>query len=227
MAVYEDPARATANLDNRIAHAEAVVERARLLKAPPASQPATPAPVPQVPVPQSTPQAPQSTPSIPFVPAPPVAHPTIPATIAGLDVAILDQFAAMVDALMAQVDALNIRIAKIKAQAKDFSELEGIFTPPPIPQISAADPAVIVPQQRSTTVLGITNWQTTLAGLVAAFAGVAKVIPALQPYSDLLTEVGLVAAGMAGIAAKDKGVTGGTIPATQEAKARSASPPIQ
>lgn len=59
MMVYEVPKLATANLDNRIAHAEAVVARARLLKAP---QPAPPVPVQPVPVP----------------PAPPIVLPEIP-----------------------------------------------------------------------------------------------------------------------------------------------------
>jgi hypothetical protein len=203
MAVYERPKLGpTANLDNRIEHAEAVVARARLLKAPPSPQPAPPAPAPKVPEPQAPPATPPA-------PAPSPKSPTIPATIAGLDAAILDQFAAIRDALMAQRDAINIRIAKIEAQAKEFGELEGIFTPPPIPQISAANPAVNATQ--GSSIMFGPNWQTTLAGIVAALAGAAKVIPALQPYADILTSVGLVAAGIVGVAAKDKNVTGGTI----------------
>src|ERR1700720_2594768 len=54
MMVYERPKLGpTANLDNRIEHAEAVVARARALKPPQAPQPAPPAPATQVPVPQA------------------------------------------------------------------------------------------------------------------------------------------------------------------------------
>jgi hypothetical protein len=142
MMVYERPKLGpTANLDNRIAHAEAVVAKARLLKAPPAPQPASPPPTP----------APS-----PSQPAPPAGPPTISATIAGLDAAILDHFGAIRDALVAQRDAINIRIAKIEAQATDFAKLEEIFTPPPPPppvlQIKAVEPAV--PSKGKTSMNG-------------------------------------------------------------------------
>ena len=67
---------------------------------------------------------------------------------------------------------------------------------------------------------GITNWKTTLAGIVAAIAGIAKVIPDLQPYSDMLTSIMGIAVGAGLMSAKDGNVTGGTVPATKEAARR-------
>jgi hypothetical protein len=212
MMVYERPKLGpTANLDNRIAHAEAVVAKARLLKAPPAPQPASPPPTP----------APS-----PSQPAPPAGPPTISATIAGLDAAILDHFGAIRDALVAQRDAINIRIAKIEAQATDFAKLEEIFTPPPPPppvlQIKAAEPTAPTTQgtQPMNKVLGMINWKTTIPGIIAALTGAAKVIPSLQPYADILTTIMGISAGVGLMAAKDGDVTGGTVPATPEAKRR-------
>jgi len=100
--------------------------------------------------------------------------------------------------------------------------------PPSVSQIPAAAPAVSATQGASkvNSLFGIVNWKTTLTGLIAAASGIAKVFPAAQPYSDLLTEIGLVASGLTGIAAKDGNVTGGTVPATIEAASRASSPPI-
>jgi hypothetical protein len=213
MMVYEVPALRTANLDNRIEHAEAVVKVARALKSTPVPHPAPPAPTPPAPLPTIPP---------PPLPAPePSPGPPMPVSISGLDAAILDQFEAIRQALMAQRDAINIRISKIETQATEFAKLEGIFTPLQVPEM-LAKPADVQPQGIQT-MLG-TSWQTTLAGVIAALAGAAKVIPALQPYADILTSVGLVAAGVVGVAAKDKNVSGGTIPATKEAAKRIGTP---
>jgi hypothetical protein len=74
--------------------------------------------------------------------------------------------------------------------------------------------------------LGIVNWKTTLAGALGLLATLSSLIPALAPYRELiLTLVGtLTSAGLLG--AKDGNVTGGSVPATMEAQARSVSSPI-
>ena len=55
-----------------------------------------------------------------------------------------------------------------------------------------------------------TSWQTTLSGLVTIVAAGAMTVPQLQPYAQV---IGLVSAGLTGILAKDKNVTGGTVSA--------------
>lgn len=74
---------------------------------------------------------------------------------------------------------------------------------------------------------GITNWKTTLAGAVSIFGQVAQVIPQLQPYSNILNEISIIAAGTTGFLAKDANVTGGTIAATREAESRTDSPAVK
>src|ERR1700730_9881344 len=61
--VYERPKAATANVENRIAHAEAVVARARLLKTPLAPQRYPSAPLPPMPAPQAPPAVPLPSPA--------------------------------------------------------------------------------------------------------------------------------------------------------------------
>ncbi len=203
MMVYERPKLGpTAGLDNRIAHAEAVVARARELKVP---QQATHAPVPQA-----------QPPSVPIpvpVPSPATAAPSqISATIAGLDAAILDHFAAIRDALINQRDAINVRIAKIEAQASDFAKLEGPETLvlSPIIQKPAVEPVAIT-TQGNQKVLGLVsiNWKTTVSGIVAA---AAQGIGAKYPEWNWLTQY-VTAGAMAalGLSAKDSNVTGGSV----------------
>jgi GH24 family phage-related lysozyme (muramidase) len=195
----------------------------------PAPQPATQAPVPQVPIPQA-PAPPTPPPTAPAGPSP------ISATIAGLDAAILDHFGAILDALTKQRDAINVRIAKIQAQAADFATLEGAETssmPPLLQQLTAKPAATPQPQpqpQGIQTMLG-KSWITSLFGtgsIAGAAATVAfdianKQMPDTASMSLIFSSV---MAGMGLLQAKDKNVTGGTIPQTLEAMPRAASPPI-
>lgn len=198
MMIYERPKLGpTAGLDNRIEHAEAVVRVAQALKT---TKPAPQTPIPSIPDP----------PVPPVIPPIPVTPPPGPATISELDASIINQFAAIRDALMAQRDAINLRISKIQEQAADFAKLEGIFATPPIPRLPTADSAAITPAQGMQIMFG-KNWKTSLAGLAAALAGAAQFIPALKPYSDILTSIMGVAGGVGLMAAKDAQVTGGTI----------------
>jgi hypothetical protein len=55
-----------------------------------------------------------------------------------------------------------------------------------------------------------TSWQTTLSGLITILAAGATTVPQLQPYAQVIA---LVSAGLTGVLAKDKNVTGGTVSA--------------
>jgi GH24 family phage-related lysozyme (muramidase) len=165
--------------------------------------PAHPTPIPPVPVPKvPAPPLPTPGPS----PGPPSPIPTSGAE-AGWDAAFRDNIGGWRDLLIDERAKIDARIAFLDKMVGEFKTI-GAPTPT-IPQIPAAIPAAIVPQGIQT-MLG-KNWQTTLAGLVAALAGAAKVIPALQPYSDILTTIMGVAGGVGLMAAKDHNVTGGTI----------------
>ncbi|MGH6836334.1 MAG: phage tail tip lysozyme [Methylocella sp.] len=217
---YERPAKATANLDNRIAHAEAVAERAKVIKAGPAPQPVPPATVPSVPVPEAPP---------PALPAP-LPAPTPPsASTAGRLAAILDDLettrAHYLEDLAAR-DAERARVAAelaiIETAIAEFEKLTTISPALALPSPEAADPAAII--ERTRTMLG-SNWQTSLSGIGAilgAAAGIAHSLSVGQMPDA--TQMGVlfaaVAAGYGLIQAKDKNVTGGTIPATAEAKRR-------
>jgi hypothetical protein len=213
---YERPkAGPTAGLDNRIAHAEAVVRVAGTMKAPQAPQPAPPVLIPQTPVTHAPP-------SIPATPGPPHELPPISATVAGRQSAVIENLLGVLDAYKTErrsyLESIDKEISIVETTIADFGKLASLPAPPPL-QIPGADPAAISPQ-RSQTVFGITNWKTALAGIVAGSAGVAQAIPSFKPYADIINTIGLIAAGIVGVTAKDGDVTGGTVPATPEAKRR-------
>jgi hypothetical protein len=215
MMVYERPKLGpTANLDNRIAHAEAVVARAKALKsAPTAPQPAPSAPVPQVPVPPAPPIV------LP-VPTAPAGLPPISASDAGFDAAILDNIGAWHDALLNQRAEIDRKIAALEAAATAFGKVEPMIIPAYTPTMPggnarkivlpkpAADPATVI-QPRSQSVFGIViNWKTTISGLIAAGA---QVFAAAYPqYATIAQTISGLAMGALGLSAKDANVTGGT-----------------
>jgi len=137
--VYERPKLGpTANLDNRIAHAEAVVARARLLKAPQVPQQAPPVPVPVPQAPTTPPQAPSMPPETPSKAPEAPSRPPISASTAGRQAAILDNLGAMLDALLKERAALDAEIAIINKTAEDFGKLPGVaIALPPSLQIPA------------------------------------------------------------------------------------------
>ena len=55
---------------------------------------------------------------------------------------------------------------------------------------------------------GVINWKTMLSGLVTIFAAGCTASPTLAPYAQV---IGMVAAGVTGLVAKDNNVTGGSI----------------
>ena len=68
----------------------------------------------------------------------------------------------------------------------------------------------------------IANWQTSLCGLVIAVAEIVpKYFPTLEPYAQMLVPLATI---MLGLVAKDKNVTGGTVPQTIEAMQRTDDP---
>jgi hypothetical protein len=217
--VYERPARATANVENRIAHAEAVVRVAGTMKAPQA--PASPAPIPQIPVTHAPP-------SIPAPPGPPHELPPISATVAGRQSAVIENLLGVLDAYKTErasyLESIDKEISIVETTLADFGKLASLPATPPL-QIPGADPAPTIPLQRRPSVFGITNWATTFSALPAVFSagvGIFNAIHAGQAPSG--EEWGIIGASISsiliGINAKDKNVTGGTVPATPEAKRR-------
>lgn len=210
---YENPKDKQREIDGAISIA------AHLAALPP--QPAPPAPIPQAPAPQAPP---------PVLPAPrPLPGlPPISATEAGLDAAILDNIAAMLDVLLAQRAAIDKRIAKLETAAAGFGKLQE--SQPPALQIPVANPAAITPQ-RSQTVFGITNWATTFSALPAVFTAGVGIFNAISHGQAPTTEEwGVIGASVSailiGLNAKDKNVTGGTVPQTVEAQQRAKSSPV-
>lgn len=79
--------------------------------------------------------------------------------------------------------------------------------------------------------LGITNWKTTVSALPAVIGAAVNIYTALKHgTSPEANEWGVLGAALSailiGISAKDKNVTGGTVPQSVEAEHRALSPPI-
>ena len=219
--VYERPKAATANVENRIAHAEAVVARARLLKTPQAPQPAPPASVPSLPVPEGPPP-------VPPAPLPREGAPASAAT-AGRRAAVLDDLETTRAHYLADLAAKDAERARVVAELAiietaitEFGKLGTIPAAPALQKPEATEPAAIA--KRSQTVLG-PNWQTSLSGIGALLGAAAGIVHSISiGQMPDMTQMGVlfaaVSAGFGLIQAKDKAVTGGTIPATPEAKRR-------
>lgn len=222
MMVYERPKLGpTDGLENRIAHAEAVVARARLIKTLQVPQPAPPAPVPQAPVPQAPP---------PILPVPtlPAGLPPISATAAGRQTAVLDNLHGILDAYKAErasyLESIDKEIAFVETSISDFGRLVSLPAAP-ILQSPAATLAPPIPQ-RSKTVPWLTNWKTTIGGVAAILTALGAGVHAIQTgdLSAAYATIPAIVAGVALITAKDGNVTGGTVPATTEAAARTGTP---
>ena len=55
---------------------------------------------------------------------------------------------------------------------------------------------------------GVINWKTTLCGFVTIIAAGMSADPKFAPYTTI---IGMVAAGVTGLVAKDNNVTGGQV----------------
>jgi hypothetical protein len=205
---YENPDPAAANLDNRIAHAEAVVAKARALKAgQPVPQQAPTVVVPQVPVPQVPPVV------LP-APATPAGLPPISASSAGRRTAVLDNLEAMRTAYLKERASIDAEITIIETTIADFGKLAPMMIPAAALPKPAADPAVATPQ-RSKKVLG-PNWITSVFGTGSIAGAVATVVfDIVNKQTPDAASISLIfsslMAGFGLIQAKDKNVTGGTI----------------
>ncbi len=211
---FENPAPATAGLDNRIAHAEAVAARA--------AQAAPPAPVPQAPAPP----VPQPAAPPPVVP---IGPPSILPSSAGRIAVQIDTLTAMRAQRVAELVANDPEIAAYDAALGVFTKFGGASALPAPPQISAANMAPVIPQ-RNISMFG-TNWVTSvfgsgsIAGVLATLA--IDIYNKQVPDAATMTALGsALSAGLGLLQAKDKNVTGGTVPQTLEAAARASSPPL-
>jgi lysozyme family protein len=188
-----------------------------------------PEPIPQAPAP--APQVPAPPVPAPARPAPvaPAGLPPVSAAAAGRITAVLDNLTALHASYLAERAAylanIDAEIAVLETTIADFGKLQGAApaASPAVLQIPAAGPAV-VPPTRSQTVLGITNWKTTLSGVVGVISALATLFPQTKPYAEPILGFA-VSLGL--ISAKDANVTGGTVPATLEAAARALRPPIK
>jgi hypothetical protein len=180
MAIYEVPALKTANLDNRISHAEAVAARAAEIKAQPAPIPAPPAPIPQVPVSHAKP---------PVIPAP-IPHPTPPggpisASAAGRQLAVLDTLEEMRTAYLAERAAIDMELGIIETTIADFGKL----APLPAPSILLPEAAKSAAPQPQRT--GIMDSQISAAiRNLLIFAGGTLVSTGYVDNATLVSVVG-------------------------------------
>jgi Phage tail lysozyme len=213
--VYERPAAATANVENRIAHAEAVVVRAKELKA--AQAPVVPTTAGQMPEPR--PPLPTTSTQTP---------PPISASTAGRRAAFRDSIGAARDVLEKEREDFNkeiaAEIAALDKLGEEFGNADPRATLSLHGQQQTTPSTELINPQRTHTMLG-PNWQTSLAGIGAIFGAAAGIIHSvsINQMPDM-TQMGVifaaVSAGFGLIQAKDKAVTGGTVPATPEAKRR-------
>jgi hypothetical protein len=145
--VFENPARATENLEGRIAHAEAAYATWKAHQQAPEPRPVPVPQVPEHPSPQPVPE--------PTTPAPTV--PPVSAPAAGRIAAVLDNLEAMRMAYLAERESIDKELAILEATIADFGKLPGvpIALPPPL-QKPAADPAASKPQRTNTVEAQIT-----------------------------------------------------------------------
>jgi hypothetical protein len=162
--IYENPAKATANLDNRVAHAEAVVAKARLLK--------TPQPSPPVPIPQAPP-----TPII-LPSAPPSGPPPISASAAGRQLAVLDNLEAMRNAYLTERAAIDKELVIIETTIADFGKLASLPIPPAL-QIPTVDP-----QRKTSMSTPMSTTKPAIASTGVWGAIIAAGIPIISMIAD-------------------------------------------
>ena len=155
MMVYERPKLGpTANLDNRIEHAQAVVAKARLLKA-------TPEPQQE---PEHTPPLDNSIPPVSTRPLPAPSHgpPPISASAAGRHAAVLDNLDAMLQAYLAERATIDKEIAILETTISDFGKLASLPSQPTT-QIPVVEPAVNATQRNKSMPVPMVESKPALA----------------------------------------------------------------
>jgi hypothetical protein len=208
MAVYERPKLGpTANLDNRIAHAEAVVARARELKAQPSPQPAPPVHIPSLPGSKVLP------PILP-APAPSPGVPQISATSAGRRAAEQAYIAEMLNHLLAERAALEEEIADFQDMAAKLGKRNPTQE---LPKLTAIPP-LVQPQRKTHMNVVTSNPWTSIAGfgsLISAGLGVyhAVSIGSVPDQTEVSLLFSSAISGIGLLFAKDWNRTGGTVSA--------------
>lgn len=178
--VFENPAPATAGLDNRIAYAEAVAVRAAEIKTPQAPQPAPPMPLPS--------------PPIPTMPMAPAGLPPISAAVAGRQTAVLDNLQGMLAAYEAEraayLESIDKEIAIVKTTLADFGKLATMIVPAALPK-PEADKSVVPVKTNPITQRITMNPQVsaTLRSILLALGG-AAVSKGVIDQSTLISIVG-------------------------------------
>jgi hypothetical protein len=142
------------------------------------------------------------------------------ASSAGRVAAVLDDLEATRETYLAEIAQMTAELAVIETAITDIGKL-GAIPAQALPSHEAANPVAILER---TPMLG-PNWQTNLAGigtLLGAAAGIAHSVSIGQmpDGTQLSTLFAAITAGIGLLQAKDKNVTGGTVPATIEAKKR-------
>ena len=157
----------------------------------------------------------------------PAAHAVlVDATNAGRQAAVLDQMHGMRDAYAAQIAMLQKEMAVVESAIGSFA----VFLPPqtgqvPIDQISPE--AIVASPTRKVSMFK--NWQTTAAGAGSLLGAVAAILHSVSTgQMPDITQMSIlfaaVSSGIGLLSAKDKNVTGGTVPATPEAVKRTGTP---
>lgn len=231
MMIYERPKLGpTDGRDTRIDHAQAVFDRAQLIKAAAATAQAAPGPDPQIP----RPEVPGQVIPTPETPAearfPEAPIPMISATSAGRRAAEHDHIADMLTKLRAERADIDAEITVFERMDAELGNLLPAQDTKALPS-PAAEPAVITERNLpvNNTVLGITNWKTSLGGIAAILTGLGAGAHAISTgdLSSAYASIPAILSGLALMGAKDNNVTGGTVPQTAEARSRSNSPIVK
>ena len=214
--VFENPAPATAGLDNRIVHAEAAYNEWAASQTIAAGESATTIPV--------------TLPPAAIVPAPGPANVShavlVDATNAGRQAAILDQMHGMKDAYAAQIAMLEKELAVVESTIETFAGLFLGSATTPIGQSAQPEAPVASPTRK---VPMFKNWQTSAAGIGSILGAVSAIAMSVShgqmpDITQLSILFAAVSSGIGLLNAKDHNVTGGTVPATQEAVRRTGAP---
>jgi Phage tail lysozyme len=220
---YENPKNKQAEIDGALTIAEALASLPPPVAAP-APAPDSPT-VPTAPTPVPVPPAQQP------APAPGGKVPAVPAASAGRLAAALDMLYEVHEARVQELVSADSELASVAA---------GIAAIRAFMDSNNAPPALLPPAAGSTAtttqgtipMLG-KNWITSVFGVGSIAGAVATLGVDLynKDTTHLTADFGLILAALSGggglIQAKDKNVTGGTVPQTIEATARAGSPPIK
>jgi Phage tail lysozyme len=215
---FENPAPATAGLDNRIARAEQAYADWMVAKPP---EMVAQAPTPTGPVViMPTLQAPS--PALPK--ASPILLPQFPAVVpsdVGRQSAVIDQMVHIQQNYADQIAEFEKEKAIIDSAIASFS---GVL-PPTISHPALPAPLEVTQASVPRRIPMFKNWQTTASGVGALLGATAAILHSVSVgQMPDVTQVAIlfaaVSSGIGLIQAKDKNVTGGTIPQTVEASKR-------